>query len=47
MRKQSNGKLWLYVILAIVLIAVLWGVSREIPFTPETVEQPLENTFAD
>lgn len=47
MRQQSNGKIWLYVLLIVIAAAVLWGVSHEIPFTPETVEQPIENTFAD
>ena len=47
MRQQNNGKLWLYALMIIVIAAVLWAVSREIPFTPETVEQTLDNPFAN
>lgn len=47
MRQQSsNVKFWLYAVLIVVLAAVLWGVSREIPFATETVEQSLENPLA-
>ena len=44
--RQKSSKTWFYVIAAVVTAAVLWVISREIPFTPEKVEQPLENTFA-
>lgn len=44
--RQKNNKIWFYAVIALGVAAVLWAVSREIPFTPQTVEQPLENTFA-
>lgn len=44
--RQKNNRFWVYVILALILAVVVWVVSREIPFKAETVEQPLENTFA-
>lgn len=43
MRQKGNGKISAA---AVVAALVLWVISREIPFTPETVEQPIENTFA-
>lgn len=46
MRQKGNGKIWFYAAAAVVAALVLWVISREIPFTPETVEQPIENTFA-
>ncbi len=46
MRQKSNGKILFYTVAAIIAALVLWVVSREIPFTPEKVEQPIENTFA-
>lgn len=46
MRQKGNGKIWFYAEAAVVAALVLWVISREIPFTPETVEQPIENTFA-
>ncbi len=47
MRQQSHGKMWLYVVLVAVAALALWAISNDIPFTPETVEQPIENTFAN
>ncbi len=43
---QKSGKKWLYIILIIIIAIILWTISQEIPFTPETVQQPIENTFA-
>ncbi len=45
--RQNSGKKLFYVIAGLLAAVLLWTISREIPFTPETVEQPLENTFAD
>ncbi len=44
--RQKSSKGWIYVVLAVVAALALWAVSRDMPFTPERVEQPLENTFA-
>ena len=46
MRQKGNGKIWFYAAAVVVAALVLWVISREIQFTPETVEQPIENTFA-
>lgn len=44
--RQKESKKWLYIVAAALLAALLWGLSREMPLTTETVEQPLENSFA-
>ncbi len=45
MRQKGNGKILIYTIAAIIAATVLWVISREIPFAPERVEQPIENVF--
>lgn len=45
MRRKNNKLVW-YVLAAILLSAVLWAASRDVPLNVEKVEQPLENTFA-
>ncbi len=44
--RQKSSKGWIYVVLAVVLVLALWAVSRDMPFIPEKVEQPLGNMFA-
>lgn len=45
MRRKNNKLVW-YVLAAVLLSAVLWVISRDVPLNVKRVEQPLENTFA-
>lgn len=45
MRHKKNPFIW-YALTAVLLAAVLWVISRDVPLNVRQVEQPLENTFA-
>jgi len=46
MLNHKKNYTWLYVLGALVVVALAWAISQEMPFNEEVVEEPLENTFA-
>ena len=43
--RQKKSKTLFYVIALILVLAIVFVLSREVPMGVEHVEQPLENTF--
>lgn len=43
--RQKKSKAIFYIAGAVIILAVLFIASREVPVKVEHVEQPLENTF--
>ncbi|MBR1648767.1 MAG: hypothetical protein IJ689_04110 [Alphaproteobacteria bacterium] len=46
MLEHKKNRTWIYVLLIVAAAGALWMLSQEMPFTEETVEQPLVNNFA-
>lgn len=46
MLNRKKNYTWVYVLVAVLLVGLFWVMSKDMPFNEETVEQPIENTFA-
>ena len=46
MLNRKKNYSWVYILAGIAVAGLFWLVSQEMPFSEETVEQPLDNTFA-